>query len=119
MIDEHAPHQAGGDAEKVRTVLPADTPRVRQFQERFIHQRGGLQRVSAPFPAHVRPCEAAQLPLHERYQLLQGVIIAIAPRPQQFADRPGCRFRHEISPEYRSFFPRGWADSLPVCAHFE
>ena len=30
VIDENAPHQAGGYAEKVRTVLPLDVPGVRQ-----------------------------------------------------------------------------------------
>jgi len=42
MIHEYAPHQAGRDAKKVRAILPADAPGVRQSQERLIHQRRGL-----------------------------------------------------------------------------
>ena len=89
VIDEHAPHQAGRDAKKVRAVLPADTPGVGQAKKRLVHERGGLQRVSAPLAAHVASSQAAQLRLDERQQLLERGIIAVAPRPQQLGDRPG------------------------------
>jgi hypothetical protein len=42
MIDEHAPHQAGRNPKKVRTILPADAPCVGQSEKRLIHQRRGL-----------------------------------------------------------------------------
>ena len=89
VIDEHAPHQAGRNPEKVRAVLPADAPGVGQPEKRLVHQRRGLQGVAAPLAAHVPSSQAAQLRLHERRQLLERAIIAVAPRPQQFGDRPG------------------------------
>ena len=42
VIDEDPPHQARRDAEKVRAVLPADAPGIRQSQECLVHQRRGL-----------------------------------------------------------------------------
>ena len=89
VIDENAPHQAGRDAKKVRAILPADAPGVGQSKKRLVHQRRGLQRVSAPLAAHVPSSQAAQLRLHERQQPLERAIIAVAPRPQQLGDRPG------------------------------
>ena len=38
---------------------------------------------------HVPASQPAQLRLHERRQLLERAIIAVAPRPQQLGDRPG------------------------------
>ena len=89
VIDEHAPHQARRDPEKVRAILPADASGVGQPEKRLVHQRCGLQRVAAPLAAHVPARQAAQLRLDERRQLLERAIIAVAPRPQQLGDRPG------------------------------
>jgi hypothetical protein len=82
VIDQHAPHQAGRDAEEVRAILPVDRLGADEAYERLIQQRGGLQRVPAPLAPHVGPRQSAQLRLHERRQPLEGVIVAVAPCPQ-------------------------------------
>jgi hypothetical protein len=88
VIDEHAPHDASRDAEKVRAVLPVDVPGLRQAQERLIDQGSGLQGVSLPLTAHVGPSQTAQLRFNERHQALERAVIAATPRPQQLGDRP-------------------------------
>jgi hypothetical protein len=48
-----------------------------------------LQRMPASLPPHVGPREAAQLRLHERHQLVESPIVAVAPRPEELGDGPG------------------------------
>jgi hypothetical protein len=59
VIDEHAPHQASRDPEKVGAILPSDAPGVRQSEERLIHQCRGLQGVSTPLAAHIPASQAS------------------------------------------------------------
>ena len=89
MIDEHAPHESRRDAEKVRPVLPPKPPCAGQPQKRFVDQRCRLQGVIAPFAAHVRAGQAAQLRLDERQQPLERTRIPSAPPMQQLRDCPG------------------------------
>jgi hypothetical protein len=89
VIDQHAPHQAGRDAEKVRAILPADAAGVGQPEERFVHQGRGLQGVTATLAAHVPASQAAKLRLHERRQPFERTVVAVRPRPQQLGDRSG------------------------------
>ena len=93
VIDQDAPHQACRNPEKVRAVLPPDASRVGQPEKRLIHQRRGLQGMSAAFAPHVPASQAAKLRLDERREPLEGVVFAVAPRPQQLGDRTGrlCR----------------------------
>ena len=92
MIDEDATHQTCGDAEKMRAILPAHVLRTDQPHERFIDERRRLQRVVAPFARHVDARQAPQLRFDERDQRLEGVVVAVAPRPEQSGDL--CRTRH-------------------------
>jgi len=89
VVDENAPHQAGRDPEKVRAILPADAAGVRQPEERLVHERSGLQGVSATLAAHVASSQAAKLRFHERRQPFERTVIAVRPRPQQLGDRSG------------------------------
>jgi hypothetical protein len=52
-IDEHPAHRSRRDGQKVPAVLPVDPMRVRQADERFVHERGGLERVAGPLAPHV------------------------------------------------------------------
>jgi hypothetical protein len=49
MIDENPPHQLGGYAVKVRSILPDDTFLADQFQVRLMNERCWLKRVVRPF----------------------------------------------------------------------
>jgi hypothetical protein len=89
VVDEDTSHQAGGHAEKVRAILPADLPGIRQANEGLIHQRRRLQRMATALPPHIGPGEAAQLRLHERHQLVESPIVAVAPRSEELGDSPG------------------------------
>ena len=94
-------------------------PGVRQPQKRLVHQRRRLQGVAAPLAAHVRASQAAQLRLHERYQLLERAIIAVAPRPQQC--RSPLRVTRSSRPsdrKYRSFPRSGLAQNVAFLAAF-
>jgi hypothetical protein len=56
---------------------------VNQPDEDFVDQRRGLQRVAGTLAIHLPPREPAQLVLHERYQLVEGLSITAAPGLQQ------------------------------------
>jgi hypothetical protein len=43
---------------------------LQEAEERFVDERGGLQRVSGPLVRHVVDGDAVQLPVHERNQPL-------------------------------------------------
>ena len=81
MIDEDAPHRAGGDGEEVTTVLPGHVG-LGEAQEGFVDERGRLQRVRRPLAAHVAARQAVQLRVDERRQLGEGVVVAAAPALQ-------------------------------------
>jgi hypothetical protein len=87
VIDEHAPHQARRDPQKVRPVLPAEAPGLGQAEKRLVHQRRDLQGVSTPLAAHVAARQATQLRLDERHQRLERTLIAVAPGSEQFGRR--------------------------------
>ena len=48
VVDEDASHQLRGDAEKMRAVLPAYVTLIDQLHERFVDERGRLERVLRP-----------------------------------------------------------------------
>ncbi len=50
VVDQDAPHLAGGNFEKVSAVLPWHFHRD-QLDEGLMHDRGGLQRVAGPLAA--------------------------------------------------------------------
>src|SRR5262249_23757106 len=83
MIDEHAAHEACGNGDEVRAILPGQAPGVDQPDERLVDERGGLQRMAAALAAHVRAGEAPQLTVDQRQQALERVLVAAAPRAKQ------------------------------------
>ena len=87
MIDEHAPHQTCGDAEKVCAILPPHLSRVDQPNERLVDEGRRLQRVTQSFAGHVDAGQAAQFGLDQRDEVFQRGLVAAAPRPQQRSDR--------------------------------
>ena len=53
------------------------------FQVRFVHQGGGLQRVSGPLIAQVGSCNATQGAIHMGCQLLQRILISPGPGAEE------------------------------------
>src|SRR5687767_5404662 len=43
QVDEHTPHRAGGNGEKVVAIVPINLPRIMQPYEGFMHQRCRLK----------------------------------------------------------------------------
>jgi hypothetical protein len=59
---------------------------LQEAKERFVDERGGLQRVSGPLVRHVVDGDTVQLPVHERDQSLESGVIALAPLNEQAGD---------------------------------
>jgi hypothetical protein len=59
---------------------------LHEAEERFVDQRGGLQRVSGALVRHVVHGDTMQLAVHERNQPLESGVIAFAPLDQQTGD---------------------------------
>jgi hypothetical protein len=89
VIDEHAAHQPGRNAEEMRTVLPPHTLRTRQPNECFVDERGRLKSVFAPLSRHVASSQPPELGLDERQQVLERLRITVAPGSKQMSDLPG------------------------------
>jgi hypothetical protein len=53
MVHQDAAHQVRRHTKEVRLVLPVSPRLIHQLQVRLADQRGGLERVALPFPAHL------------------------------------------------------------------
>ena len=89
VIHQDLSHDSRGQIKKVRAVLPANLPCTGQAQERFIDQCGRLQGVPLPLASHIASGQPAQLRFHQRNELLERCVVAVAPSPQQFSDGTG------------------------------
>ena len=68
------------------TVLPIDHTRVRQADERFVHERGGLEGVAGPLAPHVVRGLASQFGVEHGRHLPIRVLVACMPGAQQGGD---------------------------------
>lgn len=50
-----------------------------QFQERFMEQRCGLQRVSVRLSAPLFTRDSVQLTVHQRHQLIERLLVPVHP----------------------------------------
>ena len=64
-------------------ILPSHLSSVDQAEKRFVYERGRLEGMATPLARHLPADQTAQFRLHERQQPLEGLLIAVAPRPQQ------------------------------------
>ncbi len=76
VIDQDAAHGLSGRGKEVRAILPALLIGSCQAQPRFVHQRGGLERVTRGFTGHLMGCEPAEFAVNDWEKLLSGVGIA-------------------------------------------
>jgi hypothetical protein len=86
VVDEHAPHHLGGDAEELGTVTPLHAPLIDQSQVGFVYQRRRLQRVLVPLVPHRAGCLPVQLLVDGRDQAIGCGPLAAAPREQERGD---------------------------------
>lgn len=95
MIDEQSSHQTCNYGEEVRTIFPRHVC-ANEANVRFVDQCGGLQRMLRTLVPHVVPGEASQIAVNQRHQLIERVLVAVAPIAKQTGyvarARGGLRF---------------------------
>ena len=85
VVEQDAPHQLRGDPKKVGTILPLDLPLINQPDKSLVHQGRGLHRVTRTLSPHVASREPMQLVVHQRQQLSQRRLVALAPGQEQLS----------------------------------
>jgi hypothetical protein len=88
-IDEHAAHHPRGDGQELRPVLPVHAPLIDEAHVGFVHERGGLQRMSGPLPPQVRGGAAAQLGIDQTHGALTSVEVSCRPGVEELRDVAG------------------------------
>ena len=88
VIHEHAAHQLGRHAIEMRAILPSEALCGRQPNKCFVDERRRLKSMVAPFAGHVAPRQSPELGVDERQQLLERLLIAVAPGSKQMRDLP-------------------------------
>ena len=86
VIDQAAPHDAGGNDEEVAAILPVDVLGRRQPQKSFVDQSRGLQRVPGTLAPKITGGDAMQIGHQQFEQARLGVAIASVPIAQQAGD---------------------------------
>jgi hypothetical protein len=108
VVDEHASHQARGDAHEVRAILPLNVTGAGEAEKRFVHERGRLERVAFPLAPHAAARQSPQLGFNQRHELAERAVVAVAPRSQQLRDGPRGRWHRalSVSADARRFIER-------------
>jgi len=75
VVHQEAAHELGGHAHELGVVLPVGVVLVHQPEVGLVDQGGGLERVPGPFVAHATARYAAQLPVNQRHEPLQRVLV--------------------------------------------
>src|SRR5687768_4861249 len=94
------PHDAGGESEEVAAVLGVRIGRIRQLQVRLVDQLGRIQ-GAVRRSAQTMTRHLAHPVVHQRYELIQSLRIAVPPAMQQlcylrrrhgrfYGKDPGC-----------------------------
>ena len=81
-IDQNAPHDAGGDGEKVGAILPVHEPGVYEPDIGIVDQRRSVETPLCVVPADILPRHASQVIVNKRGQSVEGARVASAPRLQ-------------------------------------
>ena len=86
VVDQHLPHHPRHQRQKMRAIGEVRIGIVKQLDEGFVDERCRLQGVTGPLAAHERPRNPLQLALHQRHQLVEGGVVALAHPVQQTRD---------------------------------
>ena len=85
-IDQNPAHLSGRHRKEVRAVLPLDPVDIDEPQIRLVDQGGRLQRVSRALAVHVPLRQPPQFLVNERRQLVERLLIALAPCNQELCN---------------------------------
>ena len=88
VVDEDPPHDLYGDPKEMSSTLPIDLPLIDESQIGFVDERRRLQSMPHPLAAKLARCDAAQLGIDERQQLIEGTVIPATPIIEQRRDVP-------------------------------
>jgi len=86
-VDQDAPDGARRRTEKVRATVPSAIRVAAQAQVRFVHERGGLQRLAGRLAAQVTVGEPSQFGVHQRKELIGRAPIAALRLREQVGHR--------------------------------
>ena len=70
----------------MRSVLPVDVVPVDEAHVHLVHQRGRLEDVTPSLACQLPGSHAVEFLLHQRRKGIQGALITVTPRDQQFGD---------------------------------
>ena len=83
MVHENAPHDASGNGQEMRAVLPRNIFGIDQPQVGFIDERRRLKAVPGTLSCHAPSRDLVKLPLYERNQSVEGGRVALTPFQKQ------------------------------------
>jgi hypothetical protein len=83
MVHENAPHDASGNRQEMRAVLPRNIFGVDQTQVGFIDERRRLKAVPGTLSCHAPSRDLVELLLDERNQLVEGGRVPLTPFQKQ------------------------------------
>jgi hypothetical protein len=79
VINQHLPHQPGGNSQEVCAIAGFERSLVNQPQIRLMDQRGALQRMTGTFAPQLASRDIAQLLINKRDQALEGFLVSRPP----------------------------------------
>ncbi len=79
VINQHLPHQPGGNRQEVCAVVGFERSLVNQPQIRFMDQSGALQCMTGTFGPQLASRDVAQLLINKRDQPLEGFLVSRPP----------------------------------------
>ena len=83
MINQDLSHQTRGHAEEMGAVLPRRILPIDQPKVDLVDERGGLERVAHALASEITAGEARQFCGDQRRELLESVLVAVAPRAKE------------------------------------
>ena len=82
----------------MRSIAPRHPAQVDQLHVNLVDEGGRLQGLPGALPCHLPVRPAMEFLIHERRQLLERLLISLAPGPQQLGDIARLRFVPPVVP---------------------
>ena len=96
VIDENAPHYLRRDGEEMRTIGPVNVFLIDEPNVSLVDEGCGLKRVTFSLPAHVATRKAMEFVVDQRIQLVECVLVSVAPLSEQLSDLMLVRWSSQL-----------------------
>ena len=109
VIHQHAPHDLRGQRQELLAPLPFEGAFAGEPDEGLVHQRRGLQRVTAAFARNLPARHAPDVVVDQRPERIECRGVAVGPALQETRDLAGrvvCRSCYSTRPLWRERQPR-------------